>query len=174
MLAGFMGTGKSVVGRRLADRRGLPFVDLDSWIEERAGMPVREVFAKQGEEAFRELEKRVVRDACALDDAVIAAGGGAVVDDENREALADGGLMFCLVSTPDAVLRRVGPNVDDRPMLAGHADVLGRIRELQAEREPAYARIPRRIDTSDLSVSQVVEAIEAAVDGAAKPDGAPS
>ncbi len=135
-------------------------------------MSVREVFAKQGEIAFRELEKRVVRDACALDDAVIAAGGGAVVDDENREALSDGGFMVCLVASPEAVVRRVGPSVDDRPMLAGHSDLLGRIRELQAEREPAYARIPRRIDTSDLSIGQVVDAIEAAVDAAARSQGA--
>jgi shikimate kinase len=174
VLAGFMGTGKSAVGRRLADRRGLPFVDLDSWIEERAGMPVREVFAQQGEVAFRELEKRVVRDACALDEAVIAAGGGAVVDDENREALADGGLLFCLVASPEAVLRRVGLNVADRPLLAGHSDVIARIRELQAEREPAYARIPRQIDTSDLDVEQVVRAIETAIDAAASAQGASS
>lgn len=169
-----MGTGKSVVGKRLADRRGLPFVDLDSWIEERAGMPASEVFATQGEDAFRELEKRVVRDACALDDAVIAAGGGAVVDDESREALADGGLLFCLVATPEAVLQRVGPEVEARPMLAGHPDLLERIRELQAEREPAYARIPRHVDTSERSVDEVVSAIEVAVDTASKAQGATS
>jgi len=131
-------------------------------------MPVKEVFATQGEEAFREIERRVVRDACALDDAVIAAGGGAVVDDENREALAEGGLVFCLVASPEAVARRVGAKVQERPMLAGHADLLARIRELQAEREPAYARIPRQIDTSDLSVDQVVDAIESAVEAASR------
>lgn len=135
-------------------------------------MPVRQLFAKQGEESFRELEKRVVRDVCALDDAVIAAGGGAVIDDESREALADGGLLFCLVATPEAVLRRVGPNVDDRPLLAGHSDLLARIAELQAEREPAYARISRRIDTSDRTIDEVVSAIEVEVDSAAKTQGA--
>lgn len=169
-----MGTGKSVVGKRLADRRGLPFVDLDAWIEERAGLPVRDVFTTQGEEAFRELETRVVRDACALDDAVIAAGGGAVIDDDNREALADGGLLFCLVATPEAVLQRIGPRVEDRPLLAGHPDLLARIRELQAERESAYARIPRHVDTSERSVDEIVSAIEVAIDAASKAQGAAS
>jgi len=174
VLAGFMGTGKSAVGGRLAERRGVPFVDLDSWIEERAGMPVREIFARKGEDAFRALEKRVVRDACALDDAVIAAGGGAVLDDENREALCEGALVFCLVASPEAIAARVGPGVGERPMLAGHPDLLARIRELQAERAPVYARIARQIDTTGRDVAQVVDAIDAAVEASAKMRGAAS
>ena len=137
-------------------------------------MPVKDIFANLGEDAFRQLEKRVVRDACALDEAVIAAGGGAVVDDESREALADGGLMFCLVATPEVVAERVRPSVRERPMLAGHPDLLVRIRELQEDREPAYARIPRRIDTSDLDVDQVVDTIDVAIEAAARARGASS
>ena len=82
--------------------------------------------------------------------------------------------MVCLVATPEAVALRVGGSVQDRPLLAGHPDLLARIRELQAEREPAYARIPCRIDTSDLDVDQVVRAVETAVDIASKTSGAAS
>jgi len=167
VLAGFMGTGKSVVGRRLAERRGIPFVDLDTWIETRAGMPVREIFTERGEAVFRELEKRTLREACALDHAVIAVGGGAVVDEDNRRVLAEGSLLFCLEASPEVVAQRVGPSVVDRPLLAGHPDLRERIRELQASRTAAYAAIPRHIDTSELSVDQVVDAIEGAIAGAA-------
>ena len=160
MLAGFMGTGKSAVGRLIAERRGVPFVDLDKWIEERAGMPVREIFAQRGEDEFRSIEKRVVRDASNLDDAVIAAGGGAVIDDENRETLAGGGLMVCLLARPEVVASRVASVVEERPLLAGHDDLVGRIRELQAERASAYARIRNQVDTSDLAVEAVAAAVE--------------
>jgi shikimate kinase len=164
VLAGFMGTGKSAVGRLVAERRGIPFIDLDQWIEERAGMPVREIFAQRGEDEFRSIEKRVVRDASNLDDAVIAAGGGAVVDDENRETLADGGVMVCLLARPEVVATRVADGVEDRPLLAGYGDLVARIQELQAERASAYARIRNQVDTSDLGVEAVAAAVERLVE----------
>ena len=166
MLAGFMGTGKSAVGRRLAARRGLPFIDLDAWIEERAGMSVAEIFARDGEVRFRALEKEAVREVCRGSDAVIAAGGGTVLDDDNRVAFEKAGLLLCLVARPDAIAKRVGDSVETRPLLRGHPDLIARIRDLLAQRAPAYQRIARKIDTSDLSPDQVVERIEIEIESA--------
>ena len=160
VLAGFMGTGKTVVGRRLAARLGVEFLDLDAWTEEEAGMPVAEIFAQRGEGVFRSLEKNAIKAACEREDIVIAAGGGAIVDDENRTALVRAGRVFCLIARPEVVASRVGRRAASRPMLAGHEDLVARIRELQAEREPAYSSIPDQVDTSDLSVDEVVDSIE--------------
>ncbi len=172
VLAGFMGTGKTAVGRRLAARRGMEFLDLDAWIEDRSGMSVAEVFARRGEAAFRSLEKSAVREACEREDVVIAAGGGAVVDDENRAALVRAGRVFCLEARPEVVARRVERRAAERPMLAGDGDLVDRIRVLQAQRETAYARIPDRIDTSDLAIEEVVDSIDRALDPA-RSGGAP-
>lgn len=171
VLAGFMGTGKTVVGRRLAARRGLEFIDLDAWIEERAGKPVSEIFAERGEAAFRSLERSAVQAACERENVVIAAGGGAVVDEENRNTLARAGRLFCLVARPEVVALRVGRRAADRPMLAGSGDLIDRIRELQAERAPAYSGISDQVDTSDLAVDEVVDSIDRALEASQSPGG---
>lgn len=159
VLTGFMGTGKTVVGRRLATRLGRPLVDTDALIEERTGRSVREIFATDGEARFRELEREAVRDACAAGDVVVSTGGGTLVDDRNFEALADGGLLVCLTAAPRTIARRVRGSIAERPMLHGHPSLTGRIRELLDARAPVYARVPVQIDTSTLSVDEVVDAI---------------
>lgn len=123
-------------------------------------MSVAEIFARGGEARFRALEKEAVREVCRGDEAVISAGGGAVLDDENRVAFEEAGLLLCLVASPEAIARRVGDTVETRPLLRGHPDLIVRIRDLLAQRAPAYARIARKIDTSDLSPDQVVDRIE--------------
>lgn len=159
VLTGFMGTGKTVVGRRLATHLGRELVDTDALIERAAGRTVREIFASDGEARFRELERDAVRAACAAGDVVVSTGGGTLVDERNRAALEDGGLLVCLTASPRAIARRVRGSVADRPMLSGHPSLTGRIRELLDARAPVYARVPLQVDTSNLSVDEVVAEI---------------
>ena len=100
ILTGFMGTGKTAVGREVAARTGHPFVDLDDLIVRRAGKSIPEIFAQDGEPAFRALEAAVCGEMAAPAGLVIATGGGAVVDPANREALAAGGTVICLEADP--------------------------------------------------------------------------
>jgi shikimate kinase len=166
VLTGFMGTGKTVVGRRLAARLGRELLDTDALIERAAGRAVREIFATEGEARFRELERRAVAEACAAGDVVVSAGGGTLLDERNFAALARDGLLVCLTATPRAIARRVRGSVHERPLLHGHPSLTARIRELLAARAPMYARIPLQIDTSNLTVDEVVAEIEAQLERA--------
>jgi shikimate kinase len=159
VLTGFMGTGKTVVGRRLATRLGRELLDTDTLIERATGRSVREIFAADGEARFRELERAAVAEACAAGDVVVSTGGGTLIDERNLQALASGGLLVCLTATPRAIARRVRGSVHERPLLHGHASLTGRIRELLEARAPMYARIPLQIDTSSLSVDEVAAEI---------------
>lgn len=172
VLAGFMGTGKTVVGRRLATRLGRPLLDTDALIEQAERRSVREIFASDGEPRFRELERAAVREACAAGDVVVSTGGGTLVDDRNLDALADGGLLVCLTASPRTIARRVRSSVAERPLLNGHPSLTGRIRELLDARAPVYARVPVQIDTSHLTVDEVVDEIVARLDQAEARAGA--
>lgn len=167
VLTGFMATGKTVVGRRLARLLGRPFVDTDGLVEVAAGRTVREIFATEGEARFRALERAAVEKACGMADAVIATGGGALLDPENRRRLAAAGPIVCLVASPEDILARTG-NGTTRPLLASAStreERLDRIRTLLAERAPAYAVATHNVDTSGLEVDQVVERVRALVAG---------
>ncbi len=157
ILTGFMGTGKSSVGRRAAAQLGWPFVDLDDVIAQRAGKTIPAIFAEDGEPAFRALEAAVCAEMAAPAGRVIATGGGAMVNPANREALAAGGTLICLEAAPEAILRRVSRG-DERPMLAG-GEPLARIRELLAQRASAYAAVPHHLDTTHLSVPAAAERV---------------
>jgi shikimate kinase len=166
ILTGFMGTGKTEVGRRLARALGRAFVDTDRLVEAKAGRSVATIFAEQGETAFRALEREAVAEACALPDAVVATGGGALVDPENRRRLAGAGPIVCLTATPEAILRRVGSG-SGRPLLAGavsHEERLARICTLLAERATVYGSATVAVDTTDATVDQVVERVRVAVE----------
>jgi shikimate kinase len=166
VLAGFMGTGKTAVGRLIASRLDRPFVDLDAWIEGRAGMTVQEIFARQGEAGFRELERAAVREAAAVPDAVISTGGGALLDERNLALLREAGLLVCLTARPEVVAERVAPTIADRPLLRGQVNLVERIRGLQAERAAVYARVPVQIDTSGLTIEQVSDRVAHVLDRA--------
>ncbi len=161
-----MGTGKTEVGRSLARALGRGFVDTDRLVEVRAGRSVAEVFAKEGEAGVRARERAAVAEACALPDAVIATGGGALLDPENRRRRAAAGPIVCLTAAPEEILRRVG-EAESRPLLAGASDEparLARIRELLATRATAYGSATHTVDTTGLTVDQVVERIRATMD----------
>ena len=159
ILTGFMGTGKTSVGKRLAKRLGWRFVDVDSLIEASAGMSVPRIFAERGERVFRRLERRCIMRVVHGQQQVIATGGGAFVDPESRARLRVSGPVVCLTAKPRAILARVGRRLDARPMLRGHANPLARIRTLLAQRAPSYAHADVTFDTSDLTVDEAVERV---------------
>ena len=157
VLAGFMGTGKSSVGRRLAAQLGREFVDTDALIEQDAGTSITRIFADHGEAEFRAREKRAVVVAVEKEGRVVAVGGGAMLDGENLAAMKAGGPVVCLTARPEIVLARVAHDTG-RPLLQGPRP-LETIRGLMAERADAYARADVTIDTSDLTPDEVVESL---------------
>ncbi len=157
-LTGFMGTGKTTVGRYLAKRLGWQFVDTDQLIETAAGTSIAEVFAQHGEAVFRRLEKRAIKQVTRSDEQVIATGGGAFVNPENRTRLRAVGPVVCLTANPKTILQRVGSTISRRPLLTGSSPV-GRIQYLLQQRAVAYAKSDLLIDTSRLTIDDIVERI---------------
>ena len=161
ILVGFMASGKTSVGRALAARTVWRLVDADDVIVARAGKPIHRIFSEDGEPAFREMERQVIADLCAGERQVIASGGGAFVDPQNREAMLSGGMVFYLSASPATILRRVqeedaaGPI---RPLLAVD-DPEARIAELLAQRTPAYTQAHHTVETDALTAEGVAERI---------------
>ena len=161
ILVGFMASGKSSVSRAISRRLGWTRVDADEEIVARAGKPIADIFRDLGEDAFRKLERSVVRDICAESGQIIAAGGGSFIDDENRRTMLDGGTVFYLSARPETIHRRVtrgNPNAPARPLL-GPGNPLERIKELLAQRTPAYSQAHHSVETDRLTPDQVAEAI---------------
>jgi shikimate kinase len=156
VLVGLMGAGKSTVGARCAERMGRAFVDTDAVVESIAGAPVADLFAHDGEAAFRELERSAVADACAAPvPIVIAAGGGAVLDAENRKHLRDAGFVVWLRAPAAQLAARVGDG-RGRPLLS--ADPAGTLERLATVRLAAYeAAAHATIDTDGMTVAAVVD-----------------
>ncbi len=137
-LVGMPGCGKSTVGRHLARHLDLRFIDCDSEIEQRIGMPIREFFALHGEDRFRDIEQDVIEDLSTTRGVVLATGGGAVLRPSNRDALHSRMHVFYLRATPDELYRRLRHDTQ-RPLLQV-ADPLQRLRELHRDRDPLYRR----------------------------------
>ncbi len=160
ILVGFMASGKSHVGRILSERTGMPLVDADSVIVERAGKSIEQIFADEGEAVFRALEREVIAELCSDKGQIISAGGGAFVDPDNRRAMLAGGMVFCLQARPETIYHRLKLDNETgqavRPLLAG-PDPLRRIRELLAQRAEAYGQAHHCIDTDELTPEEVVE-----------------
>ena len=157
ILTGFMGTGKSEVGKRLAALLGRKFIDTDTQIEKEEGMSIAQLFAERGEPYFRERERQMITRACREGGVVIATGGGAMVSAENAAQLKASGTVICLTAAPEVILNRVQKD-ETRPLLLGE-DRLGRIRTLLSTRAAAYAKADVLIDTSHLSVDEVMQAV---------------
>jgi shikimate kinase len=152
-----MATGKSSVGRRLAARIRFQFLDMDTLIEQETGLTIPQIFSTQGEPAFRALESRMVERIAGWTGYVIATGGGTIVNPQNLEILKRCGVVISLTADAQTILLRTGKG-DTRPMLRG-ADRLERIRQLMEQRERFYARADIVLDTSALTISQVVRRI---------------
>lgn len=148
VLVGMMGSGKSSVGRRLAGRLGLPFVDADTEIETAAHMTIPEIFAQRGEAEFREGERRVIsRVLTTRAPLVLATGGGAFMNAETRARVKELGISIWLKAEPEVLMRRVRRN-SKRPLLQT-ADPEATLRRMLAEREPVYALADITIQSSD-------------------------
>ena len=157
ILTGFMGTGKSTIGKRFAKRMSWRFVDVDERIETSTKQTIPEIFAKRGEDVFRRLERRWINRIIHEHHQVIATGGGAFVDPVSRARLRLSGPVICLTATPQVILARVGRQLAHRPLLASARDPLARMRTLIKKRASAYAKADLTIDTSRLSVEEAVE-----------------
>lgn len=157
ILTGFMGTGKSTIGSALAARLGATFIDTDQLIEQRNNCQIAEIFARQGESAFRQMEAGVALELADRRGLVIATGGGFFTNQENIRILLQNGRIFCLTATPQEILCRVKKQEQLRPLLQ-HPNPLERINQLLLEREPVYRQFPQ-IPTSGQTVEQVVSAI---------------
>ncbi|MCP4650593.1 MAG: shikimate kinase [PVC group bacterium] len=156
-LVGFMGTGKTTVARALAERLQFKYVDLDDLIEEREAMKIVDIFKQKGEPYFRKTEKDVVCEVSAQDRMVIACGGGVVLDEENIINLKKLGVLVCLTATPAVIMERT-KNYPHRPLL-NVEDKEAKIAELLEKRRVYYAKADCEVDTSELSVEQVIESI---------------
>ncbi|MDZ7814235.1 MAG: shikimate kinase [Ideonella sp.] len=158
-LVGMPGCGKSTVGRQLARTLGLRFLDTDSEIESELGESIRSFFDREGEEAFRLVEERVIARLSAGDGLMLATGGGAVLRPANRQALRAGGNhVIYLRSTPDELMRRLRHD-SKRPLLQV-ADPLKRLRDLYAQRDPLYRETAEFvIDTGRHSLATLVNLI---------------
>ena len=170
VLVGAMGAGKTTVGRRVADAWGVGFRDTDHDIEASEGRSVSDIFVDSGEARFRDLEREAVLAALSGHDGVLALGGGAVLDERVRAALAGHRVVFLRVGLGDAA-KRVGLGVS-RPMLLGN--VRGRIKQLIDERTPVYESVAAHVvDTDGLEIDDVVAQVATLLDsGLESEDGA--
>jgi len=152
-LVGFMGTGKTTVGRILAERLGYVFVDIDYEIELEQGVTISHIFSELGEAYFRMLERDKIKELSRKEGLIISAGGGAVLDTRNVDDLGRSGPVVCLSAKPEDIIKRVG-GTDTRPLLQV-PDPLAKITEMLEARAPFYARADCTIDTSGLSPQDV-------------------
>ncbi len=155
VLTGFMGAGKTTVGRRLAEMLNREFFDTDEWIVAHEGKPIAEIFRDDGEDYFRMVERAACAAALEKENAVIATGGKALVDWLNRE-LFNEDVIVCLNASVDEILARL-EGTEDRPLLLGARREV--IERLVSERRAAYADIPVQIDTTKKTIEQVMQEI---------------
>ena len=158
ILIGFMGTGKTSLGKLLANKLGRGFVDLDQKIERDAGMTIPKIFELHGEKYFRELEKKAVREVSERKNLVIATGGGTVKDAENVRLLKNSGVIICLTTDPEEIFRRTERR-GERPLLDNNEQRLETIKKLLAEREIFYSKADYTIDTTNWSPLQIMNDI---------------
>lgn len=162
VLIGYRGSGKAVVGRVLADRLARPFVDTDALIEQQAGVSIQQIFARQGEQAFRDAETRIIREVASRGDQVIAVGGGAVLRDQNVEALRAGGWLAWLRASPEELCRRIQADRHSESLRPPLTDLepLAEVRSELARRRAMYAAAADFVvDTDQRSPRQVAELI---------------
>ncbi len=158
ILTGFMGVGKTRVGKKLAGDLGYTFVDIDKLIEDDQRMTITSIFSKRGEPYFRDVETRIILQVMEGDRQVISTGGGAVIRDKNREAFKRAGLVVCLTARPEVIYERI-KNETHRPLLQT-PDPEGKIRELLDSRAGFYSQADVIIDTSSKTVDDVITAIK--------------
>jgi shikimate kinase len=163
VLVGMMGAGKSSVGRRVALRLGIPFVDADTEIEKAAGMAITDIFAIRGEAEFRAGEARVILRLLEGGPQVLATGGGAFINPDTRAAIAAKGISIWLKAEPDVLMKRIKRR-QDRPLLHT-ADPAATLRKLLEEREPIYALADLTVQSREVTHDRIVDEIVSAIAG---------
>ncbi|MBR2519763.1 MAG: shikimate kinase [Selenomonadaceae bacterium] len=159
ILTGFMGTGKTTLGKLLATKLGRPFVDIDKKIESDRKLSIPKIFEQFGEEHFRELERAAVKELSEKRGLVIATGGGTVKDAENVRLLKSSGIIVCLTCSPEEIFLRTARR-GERPLLDGGGDErLETIKKLLAERKEVYDRADYHVDTTEWSPLQIIDDI---------------
>ena len=164
IIAGFSGTGKSLVAKEVAQRLNWDFIDTDDEIVKLAGKPIHQIFQQEGEAKFRELEHCIIEKVCQQEQAVIAIGGGAIVDPNNYKLLTQNGWIACLEARPETIYKRLfqgaayGNETEVRPLLANE-NPLEYIKQLKASRQRYYANADWTIHTDNLSVGEVAEEV---------------
>ncbi len=158
-LIGFMGVGKSTVGKLLAARLGKKFIEVDTEIEQQSGKSIPQIFQEKGEIGFRELEIETIKEISRQEKQVIACGGGAVLNKINIDRLKQDAVIIWLTASPDSILKRTHLNSDERPVLKGINDIQS-LESLMQFRLPYYERsADMKIETTKLDLSTVVEQI---------------
>jgi len=157
ILTGFMGTGKTAVGREIARILQMNLIDIDTEIEKSEKMTINSIFEQFGETRFREIETEMIKKKSGMKNVVISTGGGAVLKQENMKMLRKNGVIVCLRAAPETILRRTGSS-EDRPLLKVD-DPLQKIHDLMNAREPFYEKADIMIDTEDKTPLQIAEEI---------------
>jgi shikimate kinase len=167
VMVGMMGVGKSSIGRRLAARLGVPFVDADAEIEKAAGMSIADIFARHGEAYFRSGEARVIARLLESGPQILASGGGAVMNADTRAAIKARGISVWLKAEIEVLLRRVAKRKNERPMLQTD-DPSETLRQLLLAREPVYAQadltVQSREGPHDAIVAEIMQALSGFLD----------
>jgi len=163
ILTGFMGTGKTAVGERLAKKLKFDFLDTDLMVEKETGRTITEIFEKEGETAFRHVEKQMVKKALEHDNVVVSTGGGAIVDPDNLKLMKDRGIIVGLSASPESIFQRIS-NMDTRPLLRSK-DQLKKIESLLSHRSPYYRQADKIVDTTMKRIDETVEEILKALHG---------
>jgi shikimate kinase len=172
VLVGMMGVGKSSIGRRLAARLGVPFVDADAEIEKAAGMSIADIFARHGEADFRSGEARVIARLLDGGPQVLATGGGAVMNADTRAAIKAKGVSIWLSAEFEVLMRRINKRKNDRPLLQT-ADPAATLRELLVAREPVYAQADLTVQSREVPHDAIVSEIMTALAAFLNAPGAP-
>jgi shikimate kinase len=158
VLVGFMGSGKTSIGKRLSLRMKWEFIDMDDFIEKREGITINEIFATKGEQYFRDIEKELCKRFGEPKCKIIATGGGVIKNDANMKALKRGGVVVYLKSNPETIAHNLR-NDDTRPLLRCE-DKLAKITELLAQREPTYKKYADiTIDVASLNMEETLNKI---------------
>jgi len=164
-LTGFMGSGKSTVGPILANVLGYEYIDIDALIEKKANKKIVDIFRTEGEQAFRAMERNVLRELVHFDNCVISLGGGTIANEENCKLVINNGILVYLKLSPDEIIKRV-QDKDDRPMLKDEygnplppPKLRERINQLLDFREQYYSRADIIVPTENVQVGKTVDEI---------------
>lgn len=156
VLTGFMGSGKTTVGKEIARKLNREFLDSDKIIEKEQNQTISDIFKKEGEAFFRNLERQLVTEICKNNNKIIATGGETLLDDGNFNLLSKTGIIFCLTANIDILIARLG-DCRTRPLAAKKGK--DEIKKLYESRKRGYAKLPNQIDTTDISPPETAKTI---------------